>query len=139
MSSHQYGLLKQERKGLMLETSRKITNDCGVIAAAVVTGCSYREAYLACKAEGRPDGKGMYTPDLIRAINRLGFRCIVTALENKARTVASMEKYLYKHRRGEKFLITVRRHFCAFNGVKIADWTAGRRHRIEWVYCVVPK
>jgi hypothetical protein len=127
--------------------------DCAVIATAVVTGVSYKEAHRALSANGRKDRDGTEMRITTRAIEDLGFHCTVlkgwqlATLHDgrknfvhvtpppghrlhKAKTYLSAQRVLSRHFRGRKFLLRVNGHIAGFDGEQVQDWAAGRRHRI---------
>lgn len=135
--------------------------DCAVIATAVVTGVSYKEAHQILGLFGRKDKDGTPVDVTNRAISALGFKIIhhkgwvpgqlpdgrsnylyrtppPGSPLRKAKTYISAQRVLSRHFRGRKFLLRVNGHIAGFDGEQVQDWAAGRRHRILEIIEVVP-
>jgi len=109
-------------------------NDCAVIAVSLSTGIPYDEAHALLKAAGRKNRKGISPILYMSAIRQLGFT--VTPIKLQSKTVRTIERELAKYWGGVKILVGIRRHVLTWDGNEIADWTAGRNHRIRDVYVI---
>lgn len=111
-------------------------NDCTVIALSIAAGVDYATAHEAMRLEGRRNCRGVYLGQQSRALARLG-RKLVSVRMPTARTVTTLERALPS--RGIFWAYTTGyRHVLACRAGKVLDWSAGRRHRIEEIYRVVP-
>lgn len=115
------------------------TNDCSVLAAAVVTGLSYDVVHAAMKGRGRRNGRGFIRVLWEKAINDLGFDCIDVSDQFRGRTMRTLCRELRRRPSTEKYLIHVRRHVAGWNGVELVDWTKGRLKRVEYILKVIPR
>ena len=109
------------------------SNDCSVIAVAAATSSSYEVSWEAHLMSGRRRRKRSSYESTFDALRLLGFEA-VRVRHFKARTLVTLERELPK--RGV-FLVFVRGHVLCARAGRIHDWSAGRRHRIRWVYRVV--
>ena len=125
-------------------------NDCTVVAVSISTGIPYKEAARILASAGRKPNKGCSQVIYHAEIRKLGFN-IQSIRQEKygiarlspdirhpliAKTVRTVERELAKNWGGCKVLIGIRRHVLTWDGNEIADWTAGRQHRITSAHLV---
>jgi hypothetical protein len=120
------------------------TNDCGVIASAVVTGLSYEETHRIMAAKGRKPRKGTRMQWIHGICNAQGFETIdITAkvIAWGGRTNITVERVLRTHLATHKVLVLQSggHHIGGFDGERLQDWAAGRAKRITRVLLVLPK
>tara|TARA_R110002020_G_scaffold368536_4_gene580355 strand:+ start:369 stop:746 length:378 start_codon:yes stop_codon:yes gene_type:complete len=109
------------------------TNDCTVIAVAIATGKTYKEAHEAFRLSGRRPKRGCTIWMVEKVLARLGFR--VEKLKSwRGKTCAT----LLLPRQDNYIAFTVD-HALAVKFGLLKDWTDGRRHRITEVWKVLAK
>ena len=112
----------------MRDVSRDVfaeKNDCGVIALAIASGSTYKDAHAACARAGRKPRDGTTLPTLAMACHRL--KTPVRAYESV--TGHTIGKIAAKLPTGTYLLFT-RGHVAAMIDGIVHDWTQGRRHRV---------
>jgi hypothetical protein len=114
------------------------TNDCTVIAVSVACGISYAKAHALLAAAGRKPRKGLSQYKYHPVIEALGFEVVKITDQFKSKTVRTIERELAAKYGGIKILVNVPRHVLAWDGTQIVDWSAGRIHRVENVYAIMP-
>lgn len=126
------------------------TNDCTVVAVAIVTGKTYPEAHKAMADAGRKRGRGAHCWQYEQALNALGFtwtelfskwnRNSTYAKFNqlKSRTIRTVERELADNWGGVPCLIKVSGHLLAWNGSKIEDYTQASTRRVQEVWAIHP-
>ena len=127
-------------------------NDCAVKAIAMTCRMSYDAAHTACKENGRPNRKGMYTHAILKTAEKAGFRvekvedeggdwyeCGLTKYKKRVTghggsfTPGNMGRFFKEGH----YLCFVKGHvFPLING-EVYDWSEGRRHRVTSMYRVV--
>jgi hypothetical protein len=116
--------------------AEKDTNDCTVVAVAIVAGIPYKEASSLLTAAGRINGKGFAVSKYHAVLRNMGFSIRDIRQNFKAKTVRTLERELAANYGGCKVLVNIQRHVLAWDGEQIVDWTAGRTGRIQQIHQV---
>ena len=109
-------------------------NDCTVKALTAATGLTYADCHAALAAQGRKKGHGCNWYSVgPKAAKALGFDLkLIPDHQYSAKTMATVERDRF-FRRGS-YVAQVRGHVAAVVDGQVIDWTAGRRHRIKYIY-----
>lgn len=112
-------------------------SDCAVKAAAIATGVEYDRTHLEFAKAGRRRNSGTARHITEKAVKALGFKLIdVTAQVRRAggKTVRTAERVLG----AGSYLVGVSGHLLCIKNGRVEDWSAGRQHRVQLVWKVVP-
>lgn len=143
-------------RGARYRKERNETNDCAVIALSILGRMTYAEAHALCKMHGRPLGKGMYTRDLIKAMQAAGLKVEEVTTHHKEKFV-QCEGYSFKlperdeplrKPNGSKYtpktigerlkrgyyLCVTRGHFFSVVNGDVEDWSKGTKKHVLYTY-----
>jgi len=101
------------------------TNNCAVVAVAIVCRVAYGKAFNTLKRLGRVTGRGTPITLTVPALNQLGFQS--EHIEFNKCTVSTITRQLDKN---SMYLVRVRGHILAVRNGDVIDWSKGRRHRV---------
>jgi hypothetical protein len=135
------------------ERSSKLseTNDCAVVALAVVTGLEYDVCHAALKKAGRIDGRGTYREHTEAALLALGFRITRFGHSDIQRMIATypgvhcnLKSITTHHPRRfahcfagfKTSLWFSETHVAAFKDNQLHDWSVNRALRIKTIWIV---
>jgi len=112
------------------------TNDCAVIALAIVMRTTYKATHAICAAVGRTIRGSTYTRHTFAAMEAAGFS--VERVKNERQKSGS--KYTPKTvgekcKRGYYMCFCNGHVFAVVNGI-VEDWSNGRQHHINSIYKV---
>lgn len=110
------------------------TNDCGVLALAVITGAPYEHCHSILKSFGRKNRKGTFHSQMWRAFDVLGFE--VKKISCPFPGMRSFERNMPKE---GAFLIHSTRHYAGVKDGQVHDWSQGSCKRIVGVYQIFKK
>jgi hypothetical protein len=143
---------KPELFEALYEMSRKMkeTNDCSVVAIAVLCGVTYQEAHAAMKAQGRKDRQGAYDFQIIRAarsfgksIQRVEVQSIIDQFPGNHKTLKSMTTYhpirfrkVFESMVGS-YMVFTSCHVCSLVDGKIIDWSNDKALRVTSMFEVL--
>lgn len=117
----------------LLKIGKTYYNDssfCSVISIATACNQAYGKAYHTLKREGRRDNQGVLLPQIMNAIDKLGYKAtLVDGFENKQ--VKSMPSLLGKT---GSYMVFIRGHVLTIRDGEVCDWSDGRAHRVKRVY-----
>lgn len=116
----------------------KETNDCTVIATAIVTGCGYRRAHKTIASFGREDGGTFfYRVHVEEIMNQLGCEIkflaepkTIKSFLRSARTNSAIDNVAKILPTNNTYILFVRGHVAAVKDGQLQDWTNGRKHRV---------
>ena len=134
--THKY---TEARQGSALHNE---TNDCAVVALALVASVPYSVAHNALKDAGRKDRKGTFRSEQFAALKALGFDGEIIPSEDfisrypgnhknlKSVTTHHMDRFNKVWEDGKNYLIFTERHVGAvIDGVN-HDWTKNKSRRV---------
>lgn len=94
------------------------TNDCSVIAAAIVLGISYKEAHEFLKIRGRQNRSGIFSGDLLDAIYETKqIEDVTDNLLNHGKTVRTIERANLK----ECYIMLIKQHVLVMKDGLVHD------------------
>lgn len=128
-------------------------NDCSVKAVAVALDISYNEAHDLCCLAGRKHGEGMYTKDILAAIQRSDKYLTMTSVlpvemiarypkghRDVLRNVTTHHPSRFKDNWPEGvYLLFSRHHVTAVVDGVVHDWAKGRALRVNKIYQIFRK
>jgi hypothetical protein len=111
-------------------------NDCSVKALAIACEVPYEVAHETLRKLGRKNKNGVYMSVCHMAAKELGFELVEEKFPGK--TVVTLERDLKRYGGARRYFIHVTRHFLAFDGTQVVDWSKGTRKRVHHCYRVKP-
>ena len=111
-------------------------NDCSVIALAAVTTNSYEYVHGICAKHNRQHRQGMYNPDILAAVNTLGYDYFKVSCYNPKTNCRLTPKTVGTRYTAGNYLCFVKGHVFALVDGVVEDWTSDRKHRIFAIYQV---
>lgn len=130
--------MRRFRKARTAGNNLREHNDCSVIAASILCRVTYAKAHEACRQQGRKDRKGVYTHQLLNAIQSLGCKVEHYKPYGKELRQPSGSKYTAKTigKRLTKgyYLCVVNGHFFSVVNGDVEDWTRDTKTQVRKVY-----
>lgn len=127
-------------------------NDCSVKAVALACGAEYEVAHRTMAVNGRRNGRGAYTNEILKAVADLGYKA------ERAHIQDFIDQYPKGHRDvlrnvtthhparfnnvwadGNTYLMFTKRHVLTIINGTNHDWTNGRAMRAISVYKITKK
>ena len=107
------------------------TNDCTVKALAIVAQVPYIKAHDHMAKNGRRFRKGWrgHVPALMGIYEKLSLKAKATMT-----TAKTMKQFEEQCDPTKTYCVFTRGHIVAVRNGKVQDWTAGRRHRPQFVF-----
>ena len=129
----------QKHRKSRLRKQLKETNDCAVIALAIVMRTTYKATHAICADVGRKVGGRTHTRETFAAITAAGFAVEkITKDRQKTGSRYTPKTIGDKLKRGY-YLCFCRGHVFAVVNGDVEDWTNGRQHHITDMYKVTRK
>lgn len=114
--------------------------DCAVYSLMHTTGKTYDECHEALEKRGRRRNCGTHHHTLVGAGHDLGFAITKRYLRRPGKAKQYTMKTIAEGLRPSgKYIIFVYGHFAPFVDGQVKDWSAGRNHRVKFVYEVTPR
>lgn len=147
--------MKQRKRSEIYEqvnqhsVARKESNDCTVIAMAMVTGKPYDECHRLLKEAGRQDGKGFNSHIMMSVIKGCGFELKrIPCLDQIAKYPGrhANKSFITSHhparfnsvwKDGKTYLGFTINHVLAIIDGDVHDWSTDKSLQIRWLYEVV--
>lgn len=111
------------------------TNDCTVIATALITGWEYGDARQYLAELGRKPGCGFNTQLIARSLGGIGFGVTKLSPYRPGGAQYTMTTIGRRYRSG-RYFVRIKGHVAAMVDGQVLDWTAGRRHKVTGVWKV---
>jgi hypothetical protein len=112
------------------------TNDCGVLALALLCDVSYARAHQVLSDLGRKHRKGTSFPKMASAANELGYKFSNDCQPFELKTVGSLPYTMSRKGMTGRYLVWATRHWAAYIDGRLEDWSKGSRKRVLAVYKV---
>jgi len=115
------------------------TNDCAVIALAIVMRTTYKATHAICAAHGRKVRGSTRTRQTFASIESAGF-AVEKVKNNRQKSGSKFTPKTIgeKCKRGYYMCFCNGHVFAVVNGT-VEDWTNGRQHHINDIYKIVRK
>lgn len=138
--SNDYAAMRDDRRAL------NETNDCAVVALALVADVTYPVAHETLRQVGRKPRRGTYVVHTLEALKRLGknYRMIMSRdLINTYPGVHKNLRHVTSHhpRRFPKtfsdnktYLFVTSRHILAVKGNTVHDWSINKSLQVQTIY-----
>ena len=126
-------------------------NDCTVRAVSTITGLDYEVVLEASYRHGRKKGKGMFTDQVLRMIESLGFnvlgihpKALISLYPSPHNNLGSVtshhpQRFANVWPSGVRLLFRKNGHMWGVAKGKNTDWTEGRACRAKQIWVIFPK
>jgi len=115
------------------------TNDCSVIAIAIVCRTTYKRAHSMLQVQGRKNRHGSWQSQQHPTVERLGLTLEKVKLDRQKNGSKFTPKTIGDKLKRGYYLCYVNSHVFAVVNGEVEDWTKNRKHHITDIYKVVRK
>jgi len=113
------------------------TNDCSVIATAIVCRTTYKVAHQTLFSHGRVNRKGVSNHVIRQAVKSRGFKVSMAQPDRQPNGSKYTPKTVGRRFNRGYYLVFVNGHVLAMVNGEVEDWSQNRRHHVNQVYKVV--